>query len=125
MLRVLVTDDDRDLTETTRVLLECWGHQVFTAHDGTAALRALDGFHPDVVLLDLGLPGTDGYDVARQIRREAGRQPVIVCLSGYGSDEDRRRSREAGCDHHLLKPADPDELRRLLGEIRALPHPAM
>jgi CheY-like chemotaxis protein len=124
MLRVLVMDDDRDLRETTRILLEWWGHQVSTAPDGAATVRAVDQFRPDVVLLDLGLPGMDGYEVARHVRRLGGKQPVIICVSGYGQDEDRRKSREAGCEYHLLKPADPGELKRLLHGIQAGSPPA-
>jgi DNA-binding response OmpR family regulator len=125
MLRVLVVDDDRDTREATRLLLTLCGHEVVTARDGAAAVQAADSFRPDVVLLDLALgPGPDGYEVARQVRRRAGAQPVILCVSGYGRDEDRRRSREAGCDHHLVKPADPEELGRLLRAVEAgLPLP--
>jgi CheY-like chemotaxis protein len=73
-----------------------------------------------VVLLDLALgPGPDGYEVARHVRRLARSQPVIICVSGYGRDEDRRRACEAGCDHHLLKPADPDALAQLLRAVEA------
>jgi DNA-binding response OmpR family regulator len=120
MLRVLVVDDDRDTREATRLLLKLWGYEVFTARDGAAAVRAADRFRPDVVLLDLALGrGPDGYEVARRVRRRAGARPVILCVSGYGRDEDRRRSREAGCDHHLVKPADPEELGRLLRAVEA------
>jgi CheY-like chemotaxis protein len=115
MLRILVVDDDPDTTESMARMLSLWGHEAFTAHDGATAVKAADQFRPDVVLLDLALQSRpDGYEVARQIRRLARYQPVIICVSGYGRDEDRRRAREAGCDHHLLKPADPDALRRLL-----------
>jgi CheY-like chemotaxis protein len=125
MLRVLVVDDCPDTRESMGSLLELWGHEVFTAPDGAAALRAAGEFRPDVVLLDLALGSApDGYEVARQIRRHAGKQPVIICLSGYGQDEHRRRSREAGCDHHLVKPVEPDDLRRLLREIEAGAPPA-
>ena len=118
MLRVLVVDDDRNTTETMRILLQVWGHEVVTAGDGPAALKAADAFRPDVVLLDLGLGGpTDGLAVAWQIRRQGVARPVLVCVSGYGGEDDRRRSRAAGCDHHLLKPADPDELRHLLQAV--------
>ena len=125
VLRVLVVDDSRDTAQTMSALLEMWGHQPFVAYDGAAAVEAAVHCCPDVVLLDLALgPGPDGYEVARQVRRLAGKQPVIICISGYGRDEDRRRSREAGCDHHLLKPADPNELAQLLREIEAGAPPA-
>jgi CheY-like chemotaxis protein len=120
MLRVLVVDDDADTTETMRLLLEVWGNEVAVARDGAAAVRSAVHFRPDVVLLDLALgPGPDGYEVARQIRRRAGNAPVIVCVSGYGQAEHRRRSREAGCHCHLLKPAEPDALARLLRAVAA------
>jgi two-component system CheB/CheR fusion protein len=118
MLRVLVVDDDRNTTATMRLLLRAWGHAVATVTDGAAAVGAADAYRPDVVLLDLALGGPmDGLAVARLIRRQGGARPVLVCVSGYGGEEDRRRSRAAGCDHHLLKPADPDELRHLLQAV--------
>ena len=125
MLRVLVVDDDRNTTETMRILLQVWGHEVVTAGDGPAALKAADAFRPDVVLLDLALGGPmDGYEVARQIRRQGGARPVLVCVSGYGGEDDRRQNRAAGCDHHLLKPADPDVIAQLLRAIEAGKRPA-
>ena len=123
MLRVLVVEDNRDTARTMSVLLEVWGHQPFVEYDGAAAVQAADRFRPDVILLDIGLPRLDGFEVARQVRRLAGKQPFIICISGYGRDEDRRRSREAGCDHHLVKPADLDLLLRMLRAIEAGTHP--
>jgi DNA-binding response OmpR family regulator len=125
MLRVLVVDDDPDTTESTARMLRLWDHEAFTAHDGATAVKATDQFRPDVVLLDLALRSRpDGYEVALQIRRQAGQQPVILCVSGYGGGDHRRRSRAAGCDHHLLKPVPPDDLRRLLQEIQGRRSPA-
>jgi DNA-binding response OmpR family regulator len=124
MLRVLVVDDNRDTAETMAILLKLWGHEAFTARDGWAAVNAVDHFRPDVVLLDIGLPGLDGYEVARQLRQGGGKQPVIICVSGHGRAEDRRQSRAAGCDHHLIKPADPDELQCLLQTVPVGFHPA-
>jgi CheY-like chemotaxis protein len=118
MVRVLVVEDDRDTAELMTTLLGLWGHRAFSTCDGAEAVAVSGRWSPDVVLLDLALPGMDGYEVARQIRRHGGKQPVIVCISGYGQDDDRR-SRAAGCDHHFLKPADPDELRRLLQAVGA------
>jgi CheY-like chemotaxis protein len=126
MLRVLVVDDSSDTAETMRVLLEMWGHEPVIARDGAAAIRAAVCSCPDVVLLDLALgPGPDGYEVARHVRRLARSQPVIICVSGYGRDEDRRRSREVGCDYHFLKPADPDAVAQLLRSIGAAVAPAL
>jgi CheY-like chemotaxis protein len=105
---------------TTRALVQAWGHEVVTARDGPAAVTAAGASRPDVVLLDLALGGpTDGLAVARQIRRQGGARPVLVCVSGPGGEDDRRQSRAAGCDHHLLKPADPDALRHLLQAVPA------
>ncbi len=124
MLRVLVVDDDRDTTETMCFLLTAWGHEACTAHDGAAAIQAIEQFRPDVLLLDLALGSRpSGYEVARHARQRAGKQAIIICVSGYGQEEDRRRSREAGCDHHLLKPVDLDGLHGLLDSIPRTPPP--
>jgi CheY-like chemotaxis protein len=113
---VLVVDDNQDAAESVALLLRLWGHEVRTAHEGVSALKAARSYLPEVVLLDLGLPGLDGYEVARQLRGEQGEGPLlIVAMTGYGQDEDRRRSREAGFDHHLVKPVDPHTLQGLLG----------
>jgi DNA-binding response OmpR family regulator len=124
MLCVLVVEDSPDTAETTRVLVELWGHVTLIARDGPAAVQAADRLRPDIILLDIGLPRLDGFEVARQVRRLAGKQPVIICITGYGRDEDRRRSREAGCDYYLVKPADPDQLERLLRAIEGGRRPA-
>ena len=117
-VRVLVVDDNRDSAETLSLLLEMLGHEVERAFDGPSALATARAFEPAVVLLDLGLPGMDGYEVARRLRREAWASVcVIIALTGYGRAEDRARSREAGCDHHLTKPPEFAELRELLGRI--------
>jgi CheY-like chemotaxis protein len=112
---VLVVDDDRDAGETLCELLELWGHPVWLARDGASGIDAARAHRPDVALLDIGMPGLDGYEVARRLRCEPDtRQIMLVALTGYGAEEDRRRAREAGFDHHLVKPADPQVLRRLL-----------
>ena len=115
-LRVLVVDDNADTADTLARLLELEGHQVRRAHDGPTALAAASAFRPDAVVLDLGLPGMDGFEVARRLRRDrhGGREPVLVAVSGYGRDEDRTRSRQAGFDHHLVKPTEIDHLRSVL-----------
>ena len=96
-------------------LLKLLGHDVATAHDGPEAIEAAREHRPEFVLLDIGLPGMDGYEVAARLRREeCCRDAVIIAVSGYGQDEDRRRSREAGFDHHLVKPLDHDALLSLL-----------
>jgi PAS domain S-box-containing protein len=114
--RILVVDDNVDGAESLATLLELYGHEVRTALDGPAALAVADEFRPDVVLLDIGLPGMDGYEVARQLRaREAFRAARLIAMTGWGQDADRERSRQAGFDLHLVKPVDPAELRRVLG----------
>jgi signal transduction histidine kinase len=114
-LRVLVVDDNRDSAESIAMFLELAGHAVRLAHDGPAALEAAAAFHPDVVLLDIGLPHLNGYEVARRLRAQVGsREAFLVALTGYGQPEDQRRSREAGFDRHLVKPIEPDQLTDLL-----------
>jgi len=114
-LRVLVVDDCADTRETLKLVLGLWGYTIETAKDGRAALGAAVSFRPDVVLLDLALPGMDGYEVARGLRRlpDLGTLP-IVALTGYASDEDRQRSEAEGLAGHLVKPADTDEIRRVI-----------
>ena len=112
---MLVVDDNADASETLAMLLGLWGHEVRSAADGPAAVEAAVAHRPDVVLLDISLPGMSGYEVAAQLRREEGtRDAVIVAVSGYGQEEDRRRSRQAGFDFHLVKPLDHDALLTLL-----------
>ncbi len=113
--RILVVDDNRDAAESLAMLLRFAGHEVHTAHTGPAALTAAGKFRPGVVLLDLGLPGMDGLEVARRLRRDySAHEMRLVALTGYGSDEDRRQCHEAGFDDHLLKPVELDALERLL-----------
>ncbi|MFN2385097.1 MAG: ATP-binding protein [Thermoanaerobaculia bacterium] len=114
-LRILVVDDYRDAADGFGMLLRLLGNDVRTANDGLEALRVASQFRPDVVLLDIGLPGMSGYDVAREIRKEPwGETVLLVAVTGWGQEGDRRRSKEAGFDHHLVKPVDPAALMRLL-----------
>jgi PAS domain S-box-containing protein len=114
--RVLVVDDNIDSAESTALLLRLWGLDVQTATDGLAGLELVSAFRPHCVLLDLGLPRVNGYDVARQIRAlpGVGDGVMLIAVTGYGQAEDRERSRQAGFDHHLTKPVDVDQLRGLL-----------
>jgi CheY-like chemotaxis protein len=112
---VLIIEDDRDARELMRLVLELDGHRVSTAADGAGGVREAGAAAPDIVLVDIGLPAMDGYEVARSIRKRLGAAVRIVALTGYGDPEARRRSRDAGFDEHVVKPVDPDELRRLLG----------
>ena len=117
-LRVLIVDDNADAVETLAMILRLWQHEVQVAHDGTQALQVAAAFRPDVVLLDIGLPGMSGYEVARHLRKQTGkRDMVLVALTGYGQEEDLRRSREAGFDLHLVKPVRPETLQVLLGKV--------
>jgi CheY-like chemotaxis protein len=120
--RILVVDDNRDFANTLAALLETFGHEVKTVYDGTTAVAAAAEYRPDAVLLDIGLPGMNGYDVAREVRRVPGLADLtLVAFTGYGQEEDRRRVREAGFDFHLVKPVEAAELARL---IDAVPGPA-
>jgi CheY-like chemotaxis protein len=102
-------------------LLQFAGHETFAAHDGSAAVEMAATLDPDVILLDIGLPILNGYEAARQIREQRGQQrrPLLVAVTGWGQDEDRRRSEEAGFDAHLVKPVDDAVLGRLLAELSA------
>jgi CheY-like chemotaxis protein/two-component sensor histidine kinase len=113
-LRVLVVDDNADAATSMALLLRAAGHVTEAAHDGPAAVAAAERFRPDVVLLDIGLPGMDGYEVARRLRAAGdGRRPLLVAVTGYGGDVVRRRATEAGFDHHLVKPVDPEAVQAL------------
>jgi signal transduction histidine kinase/CheY-like chemotaxis protein len=114
-LRVLVVDDNQDAAESLATLLGLFGHRVVVAHDGQRALATARAFAPHVVLLDIGLPGLDGYEVARRLRREPSLAPVLlIALSGYGQEEVRRRACEAGFDHYFVKPTDVVAINELL-----------
>jgi PAS domain S-box-containing protein len=116
--RVLVVDDNADVAEGLMMLLELLGHRVRVAHDAMAALEAVRVNAPDLMLVDIGLPGMDGYELARSIRQESRLASVVlVALTGYGRDEDKRKAREAGFDDHLVKPLTPETLQKLLGRL--------
>lgn len=113
--RILVVDDNRDAAETLGMMLSLMGHDIKTAFDGPAALDAADEFRPEIVLLDIGLPTMNGYEVCRRMRRQAwSSDAMIVALTGWGQEEDRRRSEDAGFDHHVVKPVEVSELVLLL-----------
>ncbi|MFL6198029.1 MAG: ATP-binding protein [Thermoanaerobaculia bacterium] len=119
-LRVLVVEDNVDAAESLSALLRLWGHEVRMVHDGLAALDAAREQHPEVVLLDIGLPGLDGYQVAKRLREDPSMDgALLVAMTGYGQPEDRRRSREAGIHHHFVKPVEPFVLRTLLSNLGA------
>jgi CheY-like chemotaxis protein len=113
--RILVVDDNTDSARAFARLLKLLGHDAQTAHDGPEAIEVARAYRPDVVLLDIGLPGMDGYEVARRLREdEQSKGLVIIAVSGYGQEDDRRRAREAGFDHHLVKPVDHEALLSVL-----------
>jgi CheY-like chemotaxis protein len=113
--RVLVVDDNTDNAELLRILLEDQGHETFMAHDGVEGLAAAERLRPDVVLMDLGLPRIDGFDACRRIREQPwGKRMLVIAITGWGQDADRRRSQEAGFDHHLVKPVDARAISTLL-----------
>jgi CheY-like chemotaxis protein len=117
--RVLVIEDNLDVAESMKYLLEFDGHQVVVANTGRAGIEAARDFRPEVVLCDIGLPGgMDGFGVAKVLRNDAALDPVaLIALTGYGQEEDRRRTREAGFDMHLIKPVDPVLLRQVLARV--------
>lgn len=117
-LRILIVDDRLDAARSLARLLEFDGHATQVVADGPAALGATAAWNPNVVLLDIGLPGIDGYEVARRLRERHDQRPLLVAMTGHGRPDDVRRAREAGFDHHLLKPVRLDELQRLLATLR-------
>ena len=113
-LRVLIVDDNVDAAELLRLVVSDFGHEAITAHDGPSALAAFEQFHADVALLDVGLPGMSGYDLAKELRRRVGAGLFLAAITGWGQEKDRRRALDAGFDCHLVKPADPAAIERLL-----------
>ena len=115
--RVLIVDDNRDAADSLAMLVEHGGHTALVAYDGATALEAVERERPDVVLLDIGLPQMDGHDVCREIRKAPwGRTMRVIALTGWGQEDDRRKSREAGFDAHLVKPVD---FEKLLAQLAA------
>jgi|SRR5690349_7767395 CheY-like chemotaxis protein len=112
--RVLVVDDNADAAESLGMLLEVRGNEVRIAYDGLEALEAAGAFRPEIVLLDIGMPKMSGYEVARRLRAARGDSVMIVAITGWGQEEDRRRAREAGFDHHFTKPVDYEALLELI-----------
>jgi CheY-like chemotaxis protein len=116
--RILVVDDNEDSARSMARVLKLLGNQVRTAHDGLEAVEAADEFRPEIVLMDLGMPGLNGYEATRRIRDLPwGRSVTIIALSGWGQDGDRLQSKEAGCDGHLVKPVNLADLEELLDEL--------
>ena len=117
-LRILIVDDNEDAADMLAMLLQFSGHETHMAHDGEQAVAATTKLQPDVILLDIGLPGLNGYEAARKIREQHDHpgRPLLVAVTGWGQDEDRRRTEEAGFDAHLVKPVDEAVLGKLLAD---------
>lgn len=114
--RLLIADDNADVLVTTEALLKLMGFEVATAHDGHRAVELAASFQPDMVLLDIGMPGMDGFEACRRILQQPwSTNCCLVALTGWGQDGDREKSAAAGFHHHLVKPVDPKALRKLLG----------
>jgi CheY-like chemotaxis protein len=119
-LRVLVVDDNLDAVETLAMLLALWGHDVRSAGDGPTAVETAVAHRPDVVLLDISLPGMNGYEVAERLRaRPELAETVLVAMTGHGQAEDKKQTLRAGFSLHLVKPVEPDVLQRLLSDLGA------
>ena len=115
--RILLVDDNVDATRIMRIMLELDGHEVQVLNEGAGAVAAVRALHPDLVLLDIGMPGMDGYEVARQLRADGGpATPMLVAVTGFGLAGDTRRSLEAGFDHHLTKPVEREALQALIAQ---------
>jgi CheY-like chemotaxis protein len=114
---ILIVEDNADARDALRMLLELDGHRVETAGEGLAALEIARAKDPDIALIDIGLPGIDGYEVARRIRASGSPRPLLIALTGYGQPEDRKRATEAGFNSLLVKPVDPSALTDLLATL--------
>ena len=113
--RILVVDDNVDIADMLGKMLKLVGNEVLTANDGQIAIERFREFQPEVVLLDIGMPGMNGYEVARALRLEpCGANVKLIALTGWGSDEDKRQTKEAGFDHHLVKPVQLSDLEKIL-----------
>jgi CheY-like chemotaxis protein len=118
--RVLIVDDNTDAADSLAMLVDMWGNETLLARNGREAIEVAERHRPDVVLLDIGLPGLNGYEVCCQIRsREWGKSIAVFALTGWGQEEDRRRSKDAGFDGHLIKPVDAETLRNVLTSAKA------
>ena len=117
--KILVVDDNHDSALSMSMMLSIMGHETRTAHDGETAVATAETFLPDVVLLDIGLPKLNGYEVAQRIREKAwGESMYLIAVTGWGQEEDRQRSSEVGLNLHMVKPVEPAALEKLLAELR-------
>jgi len=119
--RILIVEDNEDSALSLKMLLEAMGYAVHVVHDGEGALEAACAQYPDVILMDIGLPRMSGYEAARRIRQNCTQKTMlIIALTGWGQEDDRRKSVEAGIDHHLVKPLDLGQLKLLLEPVPPL-----
>jgi CheY-like chemotaxis protein len=119
-LKILVVDDNRDVATSLSMLLDLMGHEVRVAYDGEKAVQLAGEFRPQIVLLDLGMPNVDGYETCRRIRGHGwGADMTLIAVSGWGQDEDRRKSATAGFDAHLVKPVSPETLAELSSRLHS------
>jgi signal transduction histidine kinase/CheY-like chemotaxis protein len=119
-LRILVVENDSQAAESLAMLLGTWGYEVRVAYDGPTALDVAADWRPHAVLLDIGMPGMDGYEVARHLREQEGmEEAIIIAVTGYGEEEDRQRAKEVGFDYHMVKPVPPQDLKELLALAEA------
>jgi CheY-like chemotaxis protein len=120
--RILVVDDNHDSALSLAMMLSIMGHETRTAHDGESAVETAESFLPEVVLLDIGLPKLNGYEVAQRIREQAwGASMFLIAVTGWGQEEDRQRSSEVGLNVHMVKPVEPAALEKLLAELPPSP----
>ena len=118
-LRVVVADDNKAAAGMMALILKMQGHEVQVCNDGVAAVEEAERFRPEVILMDIGMPNLDGYAAARKIRSETwGQDMMLVALTGWGQEEDRQKTRDAGFDHHLVKPANPADIQRILASAK-------
>jgi two-component system, OmpR family, response regulator len=120
-LRILIVEDDPDTADSMAILLRLYAYDVLVAFDGVAALQTALEKQPDVVLLDLGLPKLDGWELARQLRTQiSSKRPLLIAISGYGMQSDQVRSQDAGIDLHLVKPVEPEMLQQVLERFETI-----
>src|SRR5438128_4986227 len=127
VFRVLIVDDDADTSESTAILVGQWGFEAVAVRSGFEALQAVNAFFPDLILLDIGMPGMDGLEVAKRLRVQTppkGKRPFLIAVSGYADAQSRHHSLQAGIDLHLVKPVDPAELEKLLRRFQKVVMPA-
>jgi CheY-like chemotaxis protein len=124
--RILVVDDNQDSAASMAMMLQLLGDEVRTAHDGVEAVELAGKFRPQVILMDIGMPRLNGYEATLRIREQPwGRDITVIALTGWGQEVDRVRSKEAGCDGHLVKPVNLPDLEKLLAELEGPPPPAL